>query len=481
MEWKPDKQGKLPVYQQIAKRLEQQIIQGELPPGASLPAERVLARRYGVNRGTVSAAYEELRAAGLLQSWQGSGTWVNRHLWGVKHVPNWHKYTNGGAFLPAYPLVKRIQEACFDPAIINLAKAELATSMIPSLSSNGWAEKSMPQLELGYAHPKGDPRLREALVVHLRDQYGIMASPEEILVTSGAQQALHLISLCLLSPGDAVAMEGPSYLYSLPLFTSAGLRLYCVPMDEEGVAPQELRTLHQEHRIRMVFTNPTYHNPTGTVLGESRRRQLLDICQELRIPLVENDAYGILTLKGGKKPPLPIKAMDSGGAVLYVNSLSKTIAPGLRIGWLVGPRSVVERLADAKQQMDFGTSSVSQQFARYFLESSRWEEQLARLSDYLVQQRQAMLSAMQNNLDGHAVWNIPEGSYHLWCSLNEPRDERALLDASIREGVVFTPGGVYGAEPGWLRLTYSWESPAMIEEGIRRIKRALNECPPGSY
>lgn len=163
MEWQPDKQADTPVYQQIAKWLEQQIILGDLSPGTSLPAERSLAQRLGVNRGTVSAAYEELRSAGLLQSWQGSGTWVSRHLWGVQRVPNWHKYTNGGAFLPAYPLVKRIQEACYDSSIINLARAELATSQIPSLDTQELQRLSQSHFELGYSHPKGDPGLREVL------------------------------------------------------------------------------------------------------------------------------------------------------------------------------------------------------------------------------------------------------------------------------------------------------------------------------
>lgn len=475
VEWQPDKQGNTPVYQQIAQWLERQIIQGDLPPGAALPAERALAQRLGVNRGTVSAAYEELRAAGLLQSWQGSGTWVSRHLWGVQRVPNWHKYTNGGAFLPAYPLVKRIQEACFDPSIVNLAKAELATPLIPTFQPQELQELLQSQLQLGYMHPKGDPGLREVLSRHLRDQYGIAASPEEILVTSGAQQALHLISLCLLSPGDAVAMEGPSYSYSLPLFTTAGLRLYRLSMDEEGIVPGDIRGLHQENKLRMVFVNPTYHNPTGLVMSESRRREVLDLCMELRIPLVEDDAYGALAMKGSRKPPQPIKAMDSSGAVLYVNSVSKTIAPGLRIGWLVGPRSVVERLADAKQQMDFGTSSVSQQLARRFLESDRWRAQIERLATYLCTQREAMLTALDLHLSDCAEWNVPEGSYHVWCRLREPVGERQLLDAAIREGVVFTPGSVYGAEEGWMRLTYSWEAPDAIGAGIRRLKKALLE------
>ena len=473
MEWKPDKQANLPVYRQIAKRLEEQIVSGELSPGTPLPAERTLARQYGVNRGTVTAAYEELRASGLLQSWQGSGTWVSRHLWGVKHVPNWHTYTNGGAFLPTYPLVKRIREACLEPSLINLAKAELAPAVTASLSITELGQPSCTGMDLGYSHPKGNPALRERIAKHVREQYGIAASPEEILVTSGAQQALHLISLCLLSPGDAVAMEGPSYAYSLPLFSSAGLRLYRLPMDQEGALVDEIHALHQTSRIRMVFVNPTYQNPTGIVWSQPRRHRLLEICRQLRIPLVEDDAYGALTLAGCRKPPAPIKAMDEDGVVLYVNSLSKTMAPGLRIGWLVGPVSVIDRLADAKQQMDFGTSGVSQQLAKALLETNRWSRQIDTVAHHLRRQLQTMQSALRQEMGEYVAWNSPEGSYHLWCRLHTPVDEQELLDLAIREGVVFTPGGVYGAEPGWLRLTYSWEAKEALEEGIRRLAKAL--------
>jgi len=473
MEWKPDRQAKLPLYRQIAKRLEEQIVSGELPPGTPLPAERTLARRYGVNRGTVSAAYEELRASGLLQSMQGSGTWVSRYLWGVKQVPNWHAYTEGGAFLPTYPLLRRIQEASLNPDIINLAKAEPASAITPSLSVEEMSESIGSGIDLGYSHPKGNPALRERIAEHVREEYGILASPEEILVTSGAQQALYLISLCLLSPGDAIAMEGPSYAYSLPLFSSAGLRLYRLPMDQQGVAVEEIRALHQAHRIRMVFVNPTYQNPTGIVWSQSRRRRVLEICRELRIPLVEDDAYGILTLAGCRKPPAPIKALDEEGVVLYVNSLSKTMAPGLRIGWLIGPISVIDRLADAKRQMDFGTSSVSQQLAVALLERHRWRRQIDRVSHHLNRQSQTMRTALRKEMGGFMEWNSPQGSYHLWCRLHKPADEQELLDLAIREGVVFTPGGVYGAEPGWLRLTYSWESKERLEEGIRRLAKAL--------
>nr|WP_051968020.1 PLP-dependent aminotransferase family protein [Brevibacillus thermoruber] len=479
MEWKPDKHAEQPVYKQIAAHLEHEIVSGALPPGAPLPPERTLARQYGVNRGTVSAAYEELRAAGLIQSLQGSGTWVSRHLWGVQKVPNWHQYTTGGAFLPALPIVRRIREAGWNPAIINLAKADLATAMLPTLGFERLPGGKLDAIELGYVHPKGEQHLREAVSAHLRTHYGIAVSPEEILITSGAQQALHLISLCLLAPGDAVAMEGPSYTYSLPLFASAGLRLYRLPMDADGVIPDEMRTLYKKHRIRMVFLNPTFHNPTGTVLSESRRRQLLAVCRELRIPVVEDDAYGALALDGAKRPPLPLKALDTGDSVLYVGSLSKTIASGLRIGWLAGPRAVIERLADAKQQMDYGTSSVSQQLARLALEGGLWERQMERLRPFLTAQRDRMLAALDTHLRKEASWNVPAGSCHIWCRLNTPVDGRDLLEAAIRAGVVMTPGEVFGAEPGWMRLTYSWESSEALEEGIRRLAEAIKMAEPG--
>lgn len=477
MRWKPDKSNSEPLYKQIARYYEEQILNGNLLPGTSLPTERELAQSLQVNRSTVTAAYEELRSTGLVQSVQGSGTWVNNQLWGVapRNIPNWQSYTSGGTFLPTLPLVKIMREAANDPAVIQVARAELAPELIPVNAVDQLLRKKAPSLSLHYTDAKGDPDLREAVANHLHKHDKIAVTPDQILITSGAQQALHIITLCLLNPGDAVAMEGPSYTYSLPLFISAGLRLYRLTVDQEGLRPEEIRTLYKKHKIRMVFTNPTFHNPTGTILSLKRRKELLSICADLRIPIIEDDAYGAVALDDTNLP-LSIMALNqqgNGNSVIYIGSLSKTVASGLRIGWIVGPKLVIDRLADAKQQMDYGTSSISQQLVAAYLTQHLWEEQIKRIKTELTNRRNLMLQALEQELSDYADWNVPKGSYHVWCRLKEPVPEKLLLSSAIQQGILFTPGSIYGGEPGYIRLTYSWEKPERIQEGIRRFREVL--------
>ncbi|MFC4766034.1 PLP-dependent aminotransferase family protein [Effusibacillus consociatus] len=476
MEWKLDRTSKEPLFRQIARSFEKRIQSGELPPGAPLPPERKLAEELGVNRSTITAAYEELRASGLTQSVQGSGTCVSDHLWGVspRRLPNWHQYTNGGSFLPTLPLSKRIREASADPRVINLARGQLSSDLFPEEALSDLLKSTPLTASLSYPDPKGDEIFRHTLSAHLQKHYGIEAAPEEILVVSGAQQALHLLTQCILSPGDAVAIEGPSYAYSLPLFISAGLRLFRIPLDEQGLLPDEVMSLYQKHKIRMVFANPTYQNPTGTTLSLARRKRLLQICEELRIPIVEDDAYGSLTLHGSQAPPPALmKLNQGGGSVIYLGSLSKTAAPGLRIGWVAGPRSVIERLADAKQQMDFGTSIVVQRLVESYLSSGQWERHLQRIRKELTIRRDVMLQALDQYVGDQVKWNMPEGSYHIWCRLRNAIPDREVLETGIQNRVLFLPGEIYGAERGYIRLTYAGVSESEIEEGITRFERTL--------
>lgn len=244
--WKPDRHAKKPLYQQIAEHIEQRILLGELPPGSLLTSERKLAEQLGVNRSTVVQAYEDLRASGIIESVTGSGTRVSSPKWGMapRATPNWNRYIEGGTFLPNLPFMRRIREGLQTGLpFINFASGELA----PDLSPNGVIRsllKEMPFEEpLGYGDPQGFAPLRAALSGFLKERRGIAATDESILVTSGSQQSLFLITQCLLNPGDAIAIENPSYCYSLPMFQSAGLRLFGLPVDRDGVQEGDIRAL----------------------------------------------------------------------------------------------------------------------------------------------------------------------------------------------------------------------------------------------
>ncbi|MCJ8013656.1 PLP-dependent aminotransferase family protein [Paenibacillus sp. KQZ6P-2] len=474
--WKPDRQSKKPLYEQIADHLEQRISYGEFPPGSLLPSERKLAEQLGVNRSTVILAFAELRSMGIIESRSGSGTRVSKYKWGAtpRHTPNWKRYTEGGSFLPNVPFLRRIRDALSqNPSMIDFASGELSGDLSPMDEIAMLMKDHHYTSYLGYDNPQGYIPLRQAVAAYLDQYRGIQTTESSILITSGSQQSLFLITQCLLSPGDAVAIEDPSYSYSLPMFQSAGLRLFRLPVDHDGVRPEEIRSLYKKHRIKMIFTNPNYQNPTGTYLAEDRRNKLLEIASELGLPIVEDDPYSLTDYEG--KFCSPLKSMDLHGSIIYIGSFSKIAASGLRIGWMVAPHAIVERLADARQQMDFGLSVIPQQVAAQFLKSSYFEPHLNRLRMQLLYKRDLMIEALQKELPGLIHFNIPQGGIHMWCKLVPEVNDTKLLEEGIKNGVVFVPGSVYGSDSGFVRFTFGRAKADDIGPGITRFAEALRD------
>lgn len=474
--WKPDRQSKKPLYEQIADHLEQRISYGEFPPGSLLPSERKLAEQLGVNRSTVILAFAELRSLGIIESRSGSGTRVSQYKWGAtpKHTPNWKRYAEGGSFLPNVPFLRRIREALNqNPTLVDFASGELSADLAPMDEIASLMRGHHYTSYLGYDNPQGYIPLRQALEKYLAKYRDIQTTESSILITSGSQQSLFLITQCLLSPGDAVAIEDPSYCYSLPMFQSAGLRLFRLPVDRDGVQPEEIRNLYKKHRIKMIFTNPNFQNPTGTVLNDERRNKLLEIAAELGLPIVEDDPYSLTDYAGVPRPPL--KSMDTTGSIIYIGSFSKIAASGLRIGWMVAPNSIVERLADARQQMDFGLSIIPQQVAGQFLKSEHFEPHLDRLRMQLLYKRDLLIEALQKELPDLIQFNIPQGGHHLWCKLVPAVNDAKLLEESIKNGVVFVPGSVYGSDSGYVRFTFARAKAEDIGLGIAGFAKALRE------
>ncbi|WGU97592.1 PLP-dependent aminotransferase family protein [Paenibacillus dendritiformis] len=472
--WMPDRRSNQPLYQQIADDIERRIAYGEFPPGSLLPSERKLAAQLGVNRSTVILAYAELRALGIIESRSGSGTRVSKYKWGAtpKHTPNWHRYVEGGSFLPNVAFLRRIREALQqDSTLIDFASGELGADLSPVEEINALIDENHYTGYLGYDNPQGFLPLREALVSFLSQYRNIQTTESSILITSGSQQSLYLITQCLLAPGDAVAIEDPSYCYSLPMFQSAGLRLFRLPVDQHGIRPEDVRALYKKHRIKMVFLNPNYQNPTGALLDAERRAELLNVTSELGLPIVEDDPFSLTAYDG--TPPRPLKSMDSHGSVLYIGSFSKIAASGLRVGWMVAPHSVVDRLADARQQMDFGLSVVPQKVAAQFLKSAYTRPHLDRLRMNLLYKRDVAIEALQRELPGLVSFSVPQGGLHLWCKILPEVNDGKLLEEAIRNGVIFAPGSVYGSDSGYVRFTYARPKAEQIAPGIAAFAASL--------
>ncbi|GAA4708339.1 PLP-dependent aminotransferase family protein [Brevibacillus fulvus] len=473
MEWKPKRGSGVPLYKQIAAYLEECIIKGEFPPGSFLPSERELAKKWQVNRSTVVSAFEELRASGIIERIQGSGTQVSsvHGRFPQQRVPNWGHLVEAGSFLPNYPLIRKIRKETLDHELIDMASGELSPDLFPANAFQTIMAQQPFDYHLGYGHPQGNLELRQTLVHHMKKWRGIDSTASSILITSGAQQALHLIVQCLLKPGDAVAVEDPSYFYSLPLFHSAGVRVFSLPVGGDGIDPDDVLELHRKHRIKLIFVNPNYQNPTGTVLSLARKKRLLELSVRLGIPIVEDDPYSLTAFDG--EPPPTLKSLDPMANVLYVSSLTKIVASGLRIGWIIGPQAVMERLADAKQIIDFGHSVFPQWLASKFLGSDSFVQHLQALRHSLGRKKDLITFALHDLLPTEVEFVEPAGGIHIWCRLNREVNEQKLLKQSIKQGVAYVPGLVLGSNKNCIRFTFGRAEQEQIYEGIKRFSEVL--------
>lgn len=354
----------------------------------------------------------------------------------------------------------------------NLASGELSADLFPTRFLQASFTEQTFSNDLGYVHSQGHLAFRETLASYVKNHHNIHTTSSSILITSGAQQALHLITQCLLSPGDAVAIEAPSYCYSLPLFQSAGLRIFGLPVDEHGINPDDIISLHHKHQIRMIFLNPTYQSPTGTVLTDTRRKRVLEISAELGIPIVEDDPVSQLSFEDERH--YPIKSLDRSGNVLYIGSLSKVIASSLRVGWIIGPQSVINRLSDARQQIDFGLSIFPQLIANQFIQSTEYANHLSFLRQELLERRNEMIAALQETLDGKVDFTRPKGGLYMWCKINQKVDDQKLVEEGIKNKILFMPGSVYGAPNGYVRFTYARLKRESIKEAISRFSEVLS-------
>lgn len=473
--WRPSRSSPFPLHRQIMEHLRDLIAGGEWPVGTRIPSQRELAARYGVNRSTVVAALDELIAAGLLQGDRGGGTRVVNRTWGVLTAsppPDWNEYVRAGVQHPNLPAVQEINQAEFRPGILRLGTGEMGPDLLPQTEmAELLGRMALRPPNLGYGEPNGDLRLREAIASRL-NRLGIAVSPSSLLIVSGALQALQLIAVGLLHRGSTVLTERPSYLYSVPVFQSAGMKLRGVPMDEQGLRADLVSVYAKQYSGALLYTIPTFHNPSGTVMSEARRNQLLEVCEAARLPIVEDDVYRELWLD--EPPPLPLKAKDASGSVLYLGSLSKSLSPGLRIGWIAGPQPVIERLADIKMQSDYGSSALSQQVAAEWLESGLYDRHLERLRSALRLRREAALDALRRHFRDIAEWEAPRGGFFIWLNLQGSPSPRKVFDAALKAGLLINPGHLYDREAeGRLRLSYAYATADELTDGIARLSEIV--------
>lgn len=476
IQWQPEKNSDIPLSRQIYLFMLEKIKTGQWTYLTKLPPQRQLAQLWQVNRSTVATALADLQADGWLTARQGSGIWVANNPWSSLSAASadWSRHLKQDAFASNLAMIQAINQYEPDPAYLRLGTGELAPELFPVQELQELVQATAPLItNFGYSEPQGLLYLRQQISRHLAGQ-GITAGPENILIVSGALQALQLICFGLLSPKDRIFLDNPSYLFSLKLFQSLGLHFTDIPLTAAGPGFPQLEQDQRKHPHAFYYTIPSFHNPTGSLLSLAQRQQLLQLAQAVRLPLIEDDVYGKLWLDEPAPPSL--KSLDANGLVLYISSLSKTIGPGLRIGWVVGTQEVIQRLADLKMQQDYGCSILSQWTAARWLELGYEEKYLAQLRQQLRQRRQSALDALAADFRDLATWVKPAGGFYIWLTLKKPVKMKQLFDLACQNKILIHPGEIYGLnDHRHLRISYAYESPPRLQAGLKQLAQLIRD------
>jgi DNA-binding transcriptional MocR family regulator len=331
-----------------------------------------------------------------------------------------------------------------------------------------------PHRVLQYAASTGDPALRGIVGARLAAG-GLDADPGRILITTGAQQALALVSIAMLEPGDVVLVEEPTYVAALDCFAHVDARAVPVPTDDHGMVTDALDDLVCEHRPKMVYLVPNFQNPAGHTLPAERRETVAAVAAERGLWVVEDDPYGDLRYRG---EPVPWIASlpDAADRTVLLGSFSKILAPGLRLGWMHAPPTVYAACLAAKQVLDLHTSTLDQAAAAHYLAQGRLDSRLDLLRTAYGERCDTLLRALPDALPEGSTWTVPEGGMFVWVRLPEGYDATALLPQAVAHDVAYVPGTPFFAgvpDPGTLRLSFTTNTPADIAEGVRRLAEVL--------
>lgn len=474
--WKPDRKSNIALYMQIVHYFKDKIGKGELSSGYILPSQRVLAEIFEVNRSTVVEAMNELKSQGILTTDGRRGTRVEENLWDILAMQpsaNWDEYISKGIIHPNLKTIQRINTLEYEENIIRLSTGEPSPELFPHAAVQEVLSKVALQIgSLGYEEPKGNINLRKTLSNYLR-KFDIFAKPSEILIVSGALQALQLIAFGITHPGERVLVERPSYLKSLHVFQSAGVKLEPVEMDREGIRLMELvRT--QKKKPKLLYTIPTFHNPTGKCMSLERRKEILRLCRQKRLPIIEDHTYGELWLD--EKPPLSLKAMDDQEDVLFISSTSKTLAPGFRIGYLVASEKVVKRLGDIKMQTDYGSSSLSQLFMNIWIKEGYHERYLEEFRTILKRRRTFVLKLLEKYFQKITRWEEPGGGFYIWLELVQEIDLERLFNRMLEKNYLINIGNIYDSEDrNHIRISYAYAPLDQLQKGLIVLASEIEE------
>lgn len=482
-----DREAELSLTQQIVDAFSDAIAAGELEPGDRLPPTRAVAEQAGVNHLTAARAYRRLADMGLVAGRVGSGTFVRATAPVAQEAGGDEPGETGDTSWQHYALPE-IAESPGDRAVRDMFRDAVSTDGLP-LSVGYPADSLYPTGEISeltaavlaeegpralqYTDIEGPDELRSEYAALMRRR-GVDDDPEAIVCTTGARQALTLVARAILRPGDVVACESPSFFGVIEAIWGPGARILPITTDEDGLDTEALERLLRRHEIKLLALQPRLHNPTGRDLAPERRDHLLELARRHGFFIVEDGVYGDLRFEGEDVSPLRSLAPEH---VVYVDSLTKTVGGGLRLGWVAASGPVLEAVARQKRGDDIHSATLPQLVGARFLAAGHYERHIAGTAiPFYRERRDVLIEAVERELSPVASYVHPLGGGHLWVTLDEPLDERALTEEAVRQGVTFVPGVAMlpeRPERTHMRLSFGYLDPTELREAVRRLGVAI--------
>ena len=488
-----DERSEVPKFRQIMEGIRERIGNSTLRPGDRLPSTRRLADTLGIHRSTVTLAYQELWSLGLLDIRPGARPRVRERkqlatpaVRKERGCINWEEIASeaGEDVLSAYLLNYGTPEPAGASTAIDFRSLDQDRRLFPLENFRSCltrvARRGGDAL-LAYGEHAGYPPLRETIARRMRT-HSINVDAEEVLITNGAQQGIDLVFRMVAAPGRAVAFETPSYGHMLPLLGLHGLRPIEITMRRGGMDLDALESTLRREKPVLLYTMPTFHNPTGISTDQAHRERLLAICERHRVPILE-DAFDE-EMKYFGKVVLPIKSMDARNVVIYCGTFSKVLFPGIRIGWVAAERECIRRLTAIRCFSDISSNTMLQAAIDEFCRNGYYDRHVNRMHRVFRKRMQAAIRALREHIRPRwAEWDEPSGGYLIWLKLKPSANQQEDWYSHLAShGVLAVPGNrFFFGDPGanYLRLSISTLDEEEIAEGIRRLARALAEAFTG--
>lgn len=459
-----------PLYRHLLALIEGAIARGDLASGTRLPPERELAGRLRISRTTVVNAYRELESRGLVRGFVGRGTFVCATPEPSATPFAWRGKMSSAALRSSDSTLRDLVRAASTPGLIGLGAGVPAIDRFPAAAFRDALDHALKREALAvwkHGPAEGQPRLRDAIAA----RFG--SHPDRVLVLAGAQQGLDLLSRCLVDPGDAVVIDRPGYLGAIQAFRAAGAKV--IGWDFARADLDELEDLLLRYRPKLIYTNPTFQNPTGISLPLRTRRELLKLAARYRVPIVEDDTYRELYF--ASPPPPSLHQLDEQDLVIHLNSYSKMLAPGLRLGWISASGAIIEQLTLIKQRVDPHTQNLVQFAVARLMENGAFDEHLKAVRAEHARRSVAAIRAVERYVPAGVLrFDRPQGGMYFWCRLSPQVRARDVLHHALSTGVAFVAGEAFYPDPAGvheMRLCFSSAAPAELDEGIKRLAESI--------